>query len=126
MVDIDGNPWFVAADVIFALSYSRVDAALRVLNETERMVLSPSATPPTWGGEEYRTIFGSPARNVSLISEPGLYTLIMRSDKQEAKEFQDWVTRDVLPAIRKDGAYVKDQEKVATGEMTATPNLNSS
>ncbi len=42
----------------------------------------------------------------------------MRSDKPEAREFQDWVTRKVLPAIRKDGMYVAGEEKVKTGEMS--------
>ena len=46
------------------------------------------------------------ARFVSLISESGLYKLIMRSDEPEGRAFQDWVTRLVLPAIRKDGAFV--------------------
>ncbi len=40
------------------------------------------------------------------VSESGLYKLIMRSDKPAARAFQDWVTRDVLPAIRKDGGYI--------------------
>lgn len=56
-------------------------------------------------------------RSVSIISESGLYKLIMRSDKPEARAFQDWVTRIVLPAIRKDGGYIVGEEKVATGEM---------
>ena len=42
----------------------------------------------------------------------------MRSDKPEDKKFQDWVTRDVLPAIRKDGAYIMGEEKVASGETS--------
>jgi len=44
-----------------------------------------------------------------LVSESGLYKLVMRSDKPQAKAFQDWVTKVVLPAIRKDGAYVMGQ-----------------
>jgi prophage antirepressor-like protein len=48
-----------------------------------------------------------------LISESGLYKLVLRSDKPEAKAFQDWVTRTVLPAVRKDGAYVAGEEKLA-------------
>lgn len=43
---------------------------------------------------------------ITTISESGLYKLILRSDKPEAKAFQDWVTKVVLPAIRKDGGYV--------------------
>jgi len=55
--------------------------------------------------------------DLTLLSESGLYKLIMRSDKPTARPFQDWVTRDVLPAIRKDGAYIMGEEKVRTGEM---------
>jgi hypothetical protein len=55
---------------------------------------------------------------VKLVSESGLYKLIMRSDKPEAREFQNWVTKVVLPAIRKDGMYVKDEEKILTGELS--------
>ena len=52
-----------------------------------------------------RTALGlNPGKPMVLISESGLYKLVMRSGKPEAKKFQDWVTRDVLPVIRKDGA----------------------
>lgn len=54
---------------------------------------------------------GTGMQNARCIAESGLYKLIMRSDKPEARQFQDWVTRDVLPAIRKDGAYVMGEEK---------------
>lgn len=54
---------------------------------------------------------------LTFISESGLYKLIMRSDEPEARQFQDWVTREVLPAIRKDGAYIKGEELVKTGEL---------
>ncbi len=97
MVEEKGEPWFVAADVIFTLSYSRVDAALRPLDKSERQVLVSTATPLEWGSHGHRTLFGPRSRNVSLISESGLYKLILRSDKSEAKPFQDWVTKEVLP-----------------------------
>lgn len=61
--------------------------------------------------------FDARATFVVLVSESGLYKLVMRSDKPEARRFQNWVTGTVLPAIRKDGAYVMGEEKVATGEM---------
>ena len=51
---------------------------------------------------------------LTLASESGLYKLIIRSNKPEARPFQDWATRDVLPAIRKDGGYIMGEEKVAT------------
>lgn len=66
-----------------------------------------------------RTSVGlSPGRDCWLISESGVYKLVMRSDKPGAKTFQNWVTQVVLPAIRKDGAYVMGEEKVATGELS--------
>jgi prophage antirepressor-like protein len=54
-------------------------------------------------------------KTTALICESGLYKLIMRSDKPEAARFQGWVTQDVLPTIRKTGAYVMGEEKVAQG-----------
>lgn len=60
-----------------------------------------------------------------VISESGVFKLIMRSDKPEARSFQNWVTRVVLPAIRKDGGYIAGEEKVAVGEMSGSSNLNS-
>lgn len=57
---------------------------------------------------------------MKVISESGLYKLVMRSDKPQAKKFQDWVTRDVLPTIRKTGQYNVHAEKVAKGEMSLT------
>jgi len=53
-----------------------------------------------------------------VLAEQGLYFFIARSDKPLARPFQKWVAGDVLPAIRKDGAYVLGEEKVETGEIT--------
>lgn len=106
VVEREGEPWFVAADVCKALGITSVkDAYDRI-----------SATEKTYVG---RTLLGlAPGKPMVIISESGLYKLIMRSDKPEARAFQDWVTKVVLPAIRKDGAYVMGEEKVVTGEMT--------
>lgn len=100
VVTIDGTPWFVSRDVVEVLGYARVDNALRPLNDEERLVLKPSDPRQMRSVGDFRLIFGNPARNASLISESGLYKLIMRSDKPTAKPFQDWVTKVVLPAIR--------------------------
>lgn len=53
-----------------------------------------------------------------LITESGLYKLVMRSDKPEATEFQNWVTKVVLPAIDEDGGYIHGEEHVVSGAMT--------
>jgi len=105
VVTLNGDPWFVAADVICTLGvYIRsngapnTSAALLKLDKEERQTL-----PPT---EANRIGFnGARGWGVALVSESGLYKLIMRSDKPQAKPFQDWVTKVVLPAIRKDGGY---------------------
>lgn len=58
---------------------------------------------------------GSRVPSLNLVSESGLYKLVMRSDKPEAKDFQNWV---VLPAIRKDGGYIHGEEHVVSGAMS--------
>lgn len=98
-----GEHWFVAADVTAALNINRADNILRHLSPDEKRV-----TP-----QEVRALTRTHHRS-SIISESGLYKLIMRSDKPEARAFQDWVTKVVLPSIRKDGGYVMGEEKVAT------------
>lgn len=106
VVEIDGQPWFVAADVCKALRFPYVERG--VFQYLGRLSSDEKQT--------HNLNMGS--KKFTIISESGLYKLIMRSDKPEAREFQDWVTREVLPAIRKDGMYVAGEEKVKTGELT--------
>ncbi|MER5388357.1 BRO family protein [Saccharopolyspora sp. NPDC002686] len=90
-VVLGGEPWFVAADVCAVLGYAHTASALRGLRPAEKGVRRVH-TP---GGEQ----------DVTLINEPGLYRLVMRSNRPEAEAFQDWVTGEVLPAIRRTGRY---------------------
>lgn len=108
---LDGNPWFVAADVCDCLDLKPAPSNGSYQNHYRRLPAEDLAleTLPQSNGRSIR---------MKLLSEPGLYKLVMRSDKQEAKAFQDWVTREVLPSIRKNGGYIAGQEKVATGEMS--------
>ncbi len=94
MVTIDDQPWFMAKDVIEVLGIVNVTFAVAPLDEVEVKRLTRSIFGLTKGGTA-----------VPVISESGLYKLIMRSDKPQAKPFQDWVTKVVLLAIRKDGAF---------------------
>lgn len=89
VLSIDGATWFVASDVLGALDLDR--KALERLEFDEKGV-SPVHTP---GGEQ----------KMVTINEPGLYSLVLGSRKPEAKRFKRWVTHEVLPAIRKTGAY---------------------
>lgn len=116
MVIIDGEPWFVVTDVLRALSLDLncrgepIVTKVRSMLDAEELTLK-RVQGKDRNGREYN-------RDTLIMTESGLYKLIMRSDKPEAKAFQDWVTKVVLPAIRKDGAYVMGEEKVATGELS--------
>lgn len=91
---IDGDPWFVAADVCKALELEKTNRALSRLDDDEKGAHSVS-TP---GGRQ----------RMSIISESGLYSLILGSRKPEAKAFKRWITHEVIPSIRKHGAYMTD------------------
>ena len=91
VVSIQGEPWFVAADVCAVLDVRNNRDALGRLDDDEKGV----ATADTLGGPQI----------VSVISESGLYALTLTSRKPEAKAFKRWITHDVLPAIRKTGSY---------------------
>jgi len=90
-----GEPWFVAKDVCDCLELGNVSQALDGLDDDEKQQLETNIINPDVGG-----------RGTLIISEPGLYSLVLRSRKPEAKEFKRWVTHDVLPAIRQNGGYM--------------------
>ena len=102
VLGIDGEPWFIAVDIAKVLDYRTAYDMTRILDEDEK------------GTQIVRTPGGN--QNVIVINESGLYSSILRSRKPEAKQFKKWVTSEVLPSIRKHGAYLTDQtvEKVLT------------
>lgn len=89
--EINGDTWFIAKDVCDILEISNHRDATSNLDDDEKGV----AKIDTLGGMQ----------NMTVINESGLYTLLMRSNKEEAKPFRRWVTHDVLPSIRKTGSY---------------------
>lgn len=95
LTDESGEPWFVTKDVCDILEISNNRDAISQLDDDEKNTVVISDGIP-----------GNP--NKTIISEPGLYKLIMRSRKPEAKEFQRWVTHEVLPTIRKHGIYATE------------------
>ena len=88
----NGEPWFVAADVCRALDHSNPTMALDRLDEDERAKFSLGRQGET-----------------NIVSEPGLYTLVLGSRKPEARAFKRWITHDVIPSIRKHGLYAVDE-----------------
>jgi prophage antirepressor-like protein len=105
VVMIDGAPWFATADACRILGREGAHRANRIVNPGDtrtvdiRSVWVPSRHPyeETAGGNGYHR--GNPMLN--LVNEAGLYTLIMRSRKPNAKPFQDWVTAELLPSLRR-------------------------
>ena len=92
----DGEPWWVLKDVCGILGISKYRDTASRLDEDER----GSVRVDTPGGEQEMTV----------VNESGLYNVILRSDKPEAKPFRKWVTSEVLPSIRKHGAYMTPQK----------------
>lgn len=104
LTDEAGEPWFVAKDVCDILELTNPAVALQSLDNDEKTNLSNSY------------VWSEPGRRPLIISEPGLYRLVMRSRKPEAKEFQRWVTHEVLPSIRRTGGYIPTTD--ADDDMT--------
>lgn len=86
VVELDGEPWFVAKDVCNVLGMTNPSISLRCVDDSERAKLNLGLKG---------------LGKANIISESGLYKLVLRSTKPQARPFQDWVTKTVLPAIRK-------------------------
>lgn len=106
VVERGGEPWFVGKDVAAALGYSQTTKAVREHVKDSHKGVSEIDTP---GGKQQLTV----------IDEAGLYSLVMRSKLPQAEEFQEWVTAEVLPAIRKTGGYIAGSEKMSDAELMA-------
>ncbi|WP_330995786.1 Bro-N domain-containing protein [Burkholderia vietnamiensis] len=92
VVTVEGEPWFVTRDLCAILGIANSGNALAGLEENEKGI----RTVDTLGGP----------KKVGVCNESGLYALIFESRKPDAKRFRQWVTSEVLPSIRKTGAYV--------------------
>lgn len=92
---IDDEPWFVGKDVADILGYSKARNAI-ALHVDEEDALKQGI--PTSGGTQ----------DMLIINESGLYSLILSSKLPQAKEFKRWVTSEVLPAIRKQGGFIRE------------------
>lgn len=97
IVDVTGEPWFVAKDVARALGYP--ESSLRQLNNLFGHV------PDEWKGRNWIMTPGG-EQEMLIISEQGLYFFLARSDKAAALPYQMWVAGDVMPSIRRHGAYL--------------------
>lgn len=103
LTDEAGEPWFVLKDCMSILDLGNPTETVKMFDEDE---FSTAEVIDSIGRRQ----------QAYIISEPGLYRLVMRSRKPEAKEFQRWVTHEVLPAIRKTGGYIPTTD--ADDDMT--------
>ncbi|WP_371872902.1 BRO-N domain-containing protein [Shewanella algae] len=106
----DGQPYFVAKDVAEALGFTAYRKALVHCQNIEHVKKSDLANNTDSG------LLEIPNRGLNVIPESDLYRLVMRSNLPSAQAFQDWVCGTVLPAIRKDGAYIMGEEKGINGK----------
>lgn len=103
-IAIDGEPWFVGKDVATALGYKNSrNAVPKHVDEEDKL-----STQIEYAGQK---------RNVTVINESGLYSLILSSKLDSAKRFKRWVTSEVLPSIRKNGGYIYGQENMSEDEL---------
>lgn len=107
--EIDGEPWFVLKDVCEVLGLSDTNRTAERLDADELTRI--------------KLVSGGQAREMIAINESGLYNVILRSDKPEAKPFRKWVTSEVLPSIRKSGGYIAGQEAMSPEELMASALL---
>ena len=105
-LNLNGEPWFVLKDVCDVLGLS---TPARVAERLDSDEVSQAHLIDSMGRSQEMTI----------ISESGLYNVILRSDKPEAKPFRKWVTAVVLPSIRKTGGYIAGQEELSPQELMA-------
>ena len=107
--DENGEPWWVARDVCQILGLEDTHKAVERLDEDEK----GRKTIPTPGGNQVMWI----------VNEPGLYSIIIRSNKPEAKQFKRWITHEVLPSIPLKPNYIKIPAILATGQLPHGANL---
>lgn len=105
-VEQNGEPWFVLKDVCAVLGLT---TPARVAERLDGDEVSQTHLIDSMGRKQ----------SAYIINESGLYNVILRSDKPEAKPFRKWVTSEVLPSIRKNGGYIAGQEQLTPEELMA-------
>ena len=99
----DNEPMFCLADICKALEIKNATDVAKRLEEDEVTRLN----------------LGSQSGETNFVTESGLYAVILRSDKPNAKKFRKWVTSEVLPSIRKNGGYIANQEQMTPEQIVA-------
>lgn len=102
-LEVNGEPWFVGKDIAEKLGYADTSQAIRAHIDDEDISIKP-------------LFLGGQTRNMTMINESGVYSLILRSNLPRAKNFKRWVTSVIIPSVRKNGLYAAD-------ELLNNPNM---
>ncbi len=104
--DENGDIWFIGKEVAEVLGIKDTKQAIRnQILEEDKIFLAGETFKKFEGGMLYHPQ-NNKVRNITLITESGLYDLVLSSKKKEAKDFRRWITKEVLPSIRKNGYYI--------------------
>lgn len=111
VIEISDELWFVGKEVAAILGYKDTAKALRVhVDGDDRRLVKV---------DEMATLDIKSNYGLTIINESGLYSLILSSKLPSAKDFKRWVTSEVLPSIRKNGAYIRNQENMTPEQLVA-------
>lgn len=110
VIEKDDELYFIGKEVAEKLGYTNTRKAILDHVENEEKGVTKWDTP---GG----------AQNIIIINESGFYSLIFSSKLQASKKFKNWVTKEVLPSIRKNGGYITNQENLSNEEILANAVL---
>lgn len=116
-MEVNNEPWFVGKDVASVLGYAKPENALANHVDPDDKRFGDGVTIRDAIGRE---------QNVTIINESGLYSLILSSKLPNAKQFKRWVTSEVIPSIRKHGAYMTPetlQEAIAVDDDIGQPSF---
>lgn len=103
LLDEKSNPWFVGNDIARCLGYENLgNAVKRFVDDEDSIILTSDCKSM---GFKINPLINQAVREIKLINESGMYSLIMSSKMESAKKFKRWVTSEVLPSIRKTGSY---------------------
>lgn len=107
-VVIDGEPWFVGKDISEALGYSKTFSMVKLVDDEDKKNISSSVLEEGVYKQNYQ---------IGIINESGLYAAIFGSKLENAKKFKAWVTKEVLPSIRKTGSYGQQRPMTITEQI---------
>lgn len=108
VIQLDNEPWFIGKEIADKLQYTELKGLYKLLNAEDKKLVNTRFFKDTCKGFEIPLKISPKTRSIMLINESGLYTAMYSSRLPIAVQFRKWITSEVLPTIRKHGAYLTD------------------